>query len=225
MSFLSLIKQAIVTKVTTDDKNYPVGECRHNEVTTNFVPLSVYGINSSAPIDSHLLIFSSQGQEGLKFGIPNDFIKRKKNLKEGEVAIFNSKTKDFIFLKEKSIITIGNEEKDFVEFDSKNGVFKVEGDEAVFTANTNSKEVKVKGKLSVEGDEAVLTVDPDNKSVEIKGTLKVGETIQLGQVLSDVLQILSTLQTKGSPVAQVIDPAQAAQVIELKAKLAQIIKS
>ncbi len=222
--FLNLIKQAILSKITTDDKNYPVAECSYNEANTTFVPTSVYGINSSAPLDSHLLIFSSQGQEGLKFGIPNDYLNRKKNLKEGEIAVYNSKSKSFIFLKENGIISVGNNEKDFAQFDPNNGEFKVEGDDVLLTANTKTKEVKVKGKFDVEGDDAIFTVDVDNKAVEIKGTLKVGDVLQLGQILSDFFQLMSTLQTKGSPVSQVIDPTIAAQIVELQQKLEQVLK-
>jgi phage gp45-like len=117
---LSMIKQAVYYTVDNDDTAYPKGIEAHDGNTnirrksgrmdkiTSFTRMSIYGICSNPPVGSHILLMNSQGRESVKFGFINDFLNRKKNLKEGEVALVNTKTGTSIYLKENGEIDILN---------------------------------------------------------------------------------------------------------------------
>jgi len=93
-----IIKQAYLSLASTDDTTYPQGQATYNEKTTDFVRVSPYGLDSNPPKDSWVLLLSSQGQEAVKFGLISDFLRRKKNLLEGEVVLHNPVTGSFIKL-------------------------------------------------------------------------------------------------------------------------------
>ena len=106
----NMVKQAYYSLVNADSSSYPVGQATVNGKPTSFVRLSTYGVCSNPPAESHILLINSQGQESAKFGILNDFIRRKKNLKEGEVALFNTKTQAEVYLREDGSILIKSSE-------------------------------------------------------------------------------------------------------------------
>jgi hypothetical protein len=56
-------------------------------------------------------MLSSQGQEAVKFGIPNDFINRKKSLAEGEAALMNTKTGTWVLMKDDGTIELSANSK------------------------------------------------------------------------------------------------------------------
>jgi len=100
MNFRGIIKQAWKTLVKGDASAYPQGQSQYNDKTTDFIRLSTYGICANAPEGSHVFLIGSQGMESTKFGIENDFLKRLKGLKSGEVALYNTLTGSYVFLKE-----------------------------------------------------------------------------------------------------------------------------
>ncbi len=102
----NMIRQAFVSLLFGDTQPYPIIQVSANGKTAKAVRLSVYGINSLPPASAHALVFNSQGQESTKFAIINDFANRKKDLQEGEVALFNSVTGAFVFMKENGDIEI-----------------------------------------------------------------------------------------------------------------------
>lgn len=107
------IKQSFLSLIFDDSQLYPQGQYTNNDISGKFTRMSVYGICSSPPKGAHILLINAQGQESVKFGFVNDFINRKKNLKEGEVALYNSETKSIVWLKEDESILIGNENLPF----------------------------------------------------------------------------------------------------------------
>jgi phage gp45-like len=137
---LNMMRQGFVSLISNDSEPYPIAQATVNGKPTQFTRLSIYGICSNPPKNSHVFLMSSQGQEAVKFGVLNDFLNRKKNLKEGEVAIINTKTGAFILLKEN-------------------------GDIDIESANTNyTGNIKIVGDLDVDGDIAAtgdITVDGD----------------------------------------------------------------
>lgn len=100
------IKQAYKSLVRGDSSGYPQGQAGYNGKPTDFIRLSVYGLCANAPKGSHVLLIGSQGQESVKFGIENDFIRRLKGLKSGEVALYNTVTESFVFLKENGDVEV-----------------------------------------------------------------------------------------------------------------------
>lgn len=98
-SILQIIKQAICKTPGTDTDVFPTGVATANGKTTKFNRLLPYGLVSLEPSDYFVFLINSQGQEGVKFGIPSAMQNRKKGLQEGEVGLYNAKTKTWILLK------------------------------------------------------------------------------------------------------------------------------
>jgi len=120
----SIIKQAFYKDVDLDTTAYPRGKAQANEKVTTFTRMSVYGVYSNPPINSHILLLSSQGQESNKFGFLNDFLNRKKNLKSGEVAVGNTSNNMLIVFKDG--VAIGNEILPMISTPPKTGVDALE---------------------------------------------------------------------------------------------------
>ncbi len=104
--FLQIIRQAFYSVVSSDTSEYPQAQVTSNGKATNITKLSTYGVCANPPKGSHVLMFQNQGQESTKFGIFNDFINRKRGLKEGEVALFNTLTGAMVFMKADGSIAI-----------------------------------------------------------------------------------------------------------------------
>ncbi len=132
-SLLQKIKQGYLSLVSDDTNAYPQAECVSMGKRSKFIRLSVYGICSNPPEKSHILLLSGQGGESDKFGICNDYLGRMKGLKEGEVALFNTKSGSYVLLKA-------------------DGGIDVSGDEISITGN-----VAIDGTLDVSG--AITTPD------------------------------------------------------------------
>lgn len=132
----NMIRQAYYSLVDTDSSTYPQGQATVNGKPTKFTRVSVYGVCSNPPTNAHVILLNSQGQDSVKFGILNDFINRKKGLKEGEVVLFNTMAGSFIHLKE-------------------DGSIDVEADGQVNITSpkvTMSGDLQVAGKISAAGD-------------------------------------------------------------------------
>lgn len=106
IEFFNIIKQAYYSLVSKDTDPYPLGQCTEGGIPSTFIRMSIYGIYSNPPKDSHILLFNSQGQESVKFGFINDFFRRKKGLKEGEWVAMNTLTGSYVFFKEDGSIEL-----------------------------------------------------------------------------------------------------------------------
>ncbi len=108
---VQMIKQGEVSVVTSDGTPYPQGQALYNGKATNYTRLSPYGLDSNPGKGSFLLLFSSQAQEAVKFGLSAAMTKRFKNLKEGEVALYSPVTKSYyhITLEGIDVLCNGNE--------------------------------------------------------------------------------------------------------------------
>lgn len=100
MRLLQKIKQAFSSDPGKDDTSYPTGQVGYNGKNATFTRLLPYGLSSLEPENYYVLIINSQGQESTKLGIPSAMQNRFKNLKQGEVAIYNSKTQTYVILLE-----------------------------------------------------------------------------------------------------------------------------
>lgn len=59
--------------------------------------LGQYGLYSNAPTGSFVIIMQVNGQEEYLFGIEDDVNNRPRNLKEGEVMLYNTLTKNYFY--------------------------------------------------------------------------------------------------------------------------------
>lgn len=101
-----MIKQAVVATLLKDDSPYPRSFANYNGKSTYYTRLSPYGLDTHPPRDSIVLLLSSQAQESNKYGIASDMLNRFKNLAEHEVVLYNTATKDYVYLKEDGNIEI-----------------------------------------------------------------------------------------------------------------------
>lgn len=106
MKIFQLIRQAFSSNPGKDDRVYPLSQCGYSGKIANYVRILPYGLSSVEPQGYFVLLFNSQGQEAVKYGIPSAMGNRKKNLKPGEVALFNSKTGVYVFIKEDGTVEI-----------------------------------------------------------------------------------------------------------------------
>lgn len=95
-----------------------------------------YGLSSLEPENYYVFILNSQGQESTKLGIPSAMQNRKKGLKQGEVAIYNSLTQTYVILKEDGSFEINC-----------SGI--IDGDVQI------TGDVQIDGDLTVDGDTTI----------------------------------------------------------------------
>lgn len=100
MKLWQKIKSAFSCCPGNDDTSWPTGQCSYNGKQATFTRLLPYGLSALEPDGSFVLVVNSQGQEAVKFGIPSAMQDRLKNLKQGEVAIYNSITQTYVMLLE-----------------------------------------------------------------------------------------------------------------------------
>lgn len=102
-----MIKQAVLNLID-DSGPYPRGQADYNGKTTDFALLVPYGLISNPPVDSHVLLFSSQGQESVKFGLVSDFDNKDNPSITGETGLRNAITQAFILLNKNGGIDISS---------------------------------------------------------------------------------------------------------------------
>lgn len=136
MNLLQKIKQAFSSTPGDDSQPYPRGECGYSGKIANYVRILPYGLSSLEPQGYFILLFNSQGQEAVKFGIPSAMKNRLKNLSQGEVAIYNSVTGHYVYIKADGSVEINTDTL-------------IDGDLTV-TGN-----VQIDGNLNVDGNTTV----------------------------------------------------------------------
>lgn len=102
----SNIKMAEVSSNTDDTEAYPRLQVSFSEKDKDVIRLGYYGVCSVPPVGSLGLCLNSMSQESTMFVIADDYLKRFKGLKPGEVKIGNySKPESFMYFKEDGNIT------------------------------------------------------------------------------------------------------------------------
>lgn len=104
--FRNIIKQGLITLLNDDTSAYPTAQATMNGKPTDYTRLSPYGLDSNPPSNAWVLLFNSQGDESVKFGIASDLLNRKKALKKGEVVLYNTLSKSWVHLKENGDIEL-----------------------------------------------------------------------------------------------------------------------
>lgn len=140
MSILQKIKQAFSCCPGNDNTPYPLGQCGYNKKTAYFTRLLPYGLSALEPTGSFVFVINSQGQESVKYGIPSAMKDRLKNLKEGEVALYNSNTGVFVYLKE-------------------DGTVEVNGDTTIDSNLEVTGNLNVSGDVNIDGNLVVNGID------------------------------------------------------------------
>lgn len=97
---LQMIKQAYISTVNDDSSVFPTTEVSYNSKKSNVIRFSPYGLCSNTPTNSNVILLSADGQESLKYALSDDMQNRYKNLKEGEVVLYNYMSGSYTYLKE-----------------------------------------------------------------------------------------------------------------------------
>lgn len=162
------IKLAAVSLPGKDDKFYPDTQITFNGSTADAVSIYAYGTHANAPVDSHFLLFSLNGQAENKAGIAFNPELRQKNLKPGEVVHGNFVTGSTVFYDEDGNIVVNCEKDEIVTIKGAstvnitgNAAITIGGEATIdVTGNTTltTPLATVDGNLTVTGD---LTVTRD----------------------------------------------------------------
>jgi len=106
----NIVKRGKQTEPAKDSSDHQKVKVGYMGQTREINQISPYGLFSSAPTGSEYLIFSSQANADALYGLGNDYKNRIKNLKEGEVALYNTKTQALIHFKDDGSIYLYSSE-------------------------------------------------------------------------------------------------------------------
>ena len=163
----NLTKLGIKTLATPDtDENVIQGmQVKLYEALKNCGRLGQYGLYGNAPVGSFVILMQINGQEEVLFGIEDDVNRRPRNLKEGEVMIYNTLTKNYIYLKEDGSTEV---------YTQTNLELKVTG-----SVNLTASSVNINGNVTVNGVLKATEVIADNGT---DGTFANSVTVAKGIV-------------------------------------------
>lgn len=153
MSAENIIKNAIKTLGIEDTNENVVQQMQVQmyDALKTCGKLGQYGLYSNSPKNSLVIVMQINGQEEVLFGIEDDVNNRPRGLKEGEVMIYNTLTKNYIYLKE-------------------------DGSTEAFT-KTNL-ELKVTGTVYLKATKTIITGDVDiNGNLNVSGAVKAGNGV------------------------------------------------
>lgn len=156
MRFFQFIKQAFSSAPGDDSSAYPKGKATANGKESEFNRLLPYGLSALEPEGSYVFVMNAQGQEGLKFGIPSAMQTRKKNLEQGEVAVYNSTTSTWLYLKADGTIEI-NCDTTITGDLAVNGDLNVDGSAVIGADLDVGQDVAVSGDVDVTGEVTCAT--------------------------------------------------------------------
>lgn len=104
----SMITAGIQRKKADDSGDMGTAQVSAMGQTRDIASITPYGVANSPPKGSVWVIFQLRGNSDDCAGIGNDYKNRFKNLKEGEMAVYNSKSGTHIYLKEDGTIEIAS---------------------------------------------------------------------------------------------------------------------
>jgi len=162
---VSMIKIALSTDPMIDTKKFPFLKAKFMTKVNDIWFVTPYGFYSSPPEGSIGLVFNIQAQEQNRAGIFNDYDRRPKDLKEGEVALFNTLTKTRITLKANGDLDI------FVKNDR---IINITGDDTINISG--ARNVTIQGNETVTVNGGLLTCNVDE--FRINGELRVRDDIK-----------------------------------------------
>ncbi|MCK4962073.1 MAG: hypothetical protein KAS19_06290 [Anaerolineales bacterium] len=112
----NLIKQAKLTRNTGDTESFPVMQITYlKKVADATIMLPTGYAAKGLPGNTLCLVFSVMANEELRYAMPLSQLNRMTGLVDGEVAIKNEKTEDYIYLRDDQIIEVSAEQQLFID--------------------------------------------------------------------------------------------------------------
>lgn len=140
--------------------------------------LGHYGYYGNAPRGSLVVIMQANGQEECLFGAEDDVNNRPRGLAEGEVMMYNTITKNAIYMKEDGNTEIYTQ-NDLVANITNHSIIHIHGNSTVKVEGNSNVDVKGNSQVNIEGNNKIqVKGDSDigihgNAKVDIKGNAEV----------------------------------------------------
>lgn len=135
--------------------------------------LGHYGYYGNAPRGSLVVILQANGQEECLFGAEDDVNNRPRGLAEGEVMMYNTLTKNFIYQK-----ADGNTEiyakNDLIANITNHFVIHIHGNSTIQVEGNSNIDVKGNSDVSIKGNNKVA-ID-GNSDIDVKGDTNINVT-------------------------------------------------
>jgi phage gp45-like len=135
--------------------------------------LGHYGYYGNAPKNSLVVVIQANGQEECLYGVEDDVNNRPRNLKEGEVMVYNTLTKNYIYFDEEGNTRV---------YAKKDMKMKVEGAVSITVvgnADITCPQSTLNGNAIVNGDTTL------NGNLTVTGDTRVDGTMSAGVVKAD----------------------------------------
>jgi len=191
----NLVKKSIQTLSVDDTGNYQTAQVSFLGQTHTVKQLIPYGLYSNSPISSEWIILSLRANPNDKVGIANDYSNRPKNLKEGEVVLYNIKTNTSIKLDSNGDILLNA--KNINETAQENIILNFED------ATLEGTNINIIGSGTINLNDAEVNIDADNNDITLTTTGNIninGGSVTIQSATSiDGKDFLSHTHPAGTP--------------------------
>lgn len=151
--FKNLIRRAIVSLLTDDKGTYPLIQVKYNDIVSDALRLSPYGVCSNPPEKSIAYLLAPFNRVDEPAAIMDDVVNRFKELKEGEVQLGNYITRSSMkFLEDGSVsLTLPNGGDYILSVDDGQLSVDVPGDQGI-TINSGGNVDLTAPVVNIDGD-------------------------------------------------------------------------
>lgn len=191
---LQMIKQAYISSVNNDSNIFPTTEVSYNLKKSKVIRFSPYGLCSNVPANSNVILLSADGQESLKYALSDDMQNRYKNLKEGEVVLYNYLSGSYIYLKENGDVKVDCKNNEIIDVVGDVDI-TVGGDATIDI--TGDADVTVGGSLAATAVTAATITAP---AINLTGNVLISGTLGVlnGNLASFSGAVLATGEVTGN---------------------------
>jgi phage gp45-like len=139
------------------------------DAVKNCGKLGHYGFYGNAPKGSLVVVIQANGQEECLFGAEDDVNNRPRGLAEGEVMVYNTVTKNYLYLDKDGNTRIYAKENMSVNVEKGNVNITIANGDCHLTAGTTH----IKGNVSIEGETSI------QGNLTVSGTMSA-EVVEAG---------------------------------------------
>lgn len=178
------------TEATENGENknpIPQMQIQSYDAVKNCGKLGHYGYYGNAPKGSLVMVIQANGQEECLFGAEDDVNNRPRGLKEGEVMMYNTLTKNYVYFDEEGNTRVYTKNDMQVKLDANNTV-EIAGTvtiNVVGNAEITCPQSTLNGNAIVNGDTTINGNTTLNGNLTVTGNTRVDGTMSAGVVEAD----------------------------------------